>query len=311
MAVEETRWGILYCPKKGVKSKRKRWERLQHELDAHEIHYDMVQSENTDSVERLVTMLIRNGYKTIVIVGGDSALNDAVNCLMHEERSVREQVALGVVPNGSLNDFARFWGFSDDNDAQTVAWLSERRSRKIDLGCVHFADKQGEQHHRYFLNCVNIGTTADIMNLRQQTRRILWSRTLSFIVSIILKIFHRKDYKMRLRVNHETIDRRVMTVCVGNALGYGQTPSAVPYNGMLDITVVYDPQLMQLFSGLWLLISGRFLNHRSVHPYRTREIQVEEARHALVGIDGRLMKQPVGKYSISVEQEVINFIIPV
>jgi len=310
MAVEETRWGILYCPKKGVRSKRKRWERLQRELDAHGIHYDMVQSENTDSVERLATMLIRNGYKTIIIVGGDSALNDAVNCLMHEERSIREQVMLGVVPNGSLNDFARYWGFSDDNDAQTVKWLKAGRSRKIDLGCMNFTDKQGVQHHRYFLNCVNIGTTADIMNLRHQTRRILWSRTLSFIVSIILKIFHRKDYKMRLHVNHETIDRRVMTVCVGNAHGYGQTPSAVPYNGMLDITVVYDPQLMQLFSGLWLLISGRFLNHRSVHPYRTFEFKVEEARHALVGIDGRLMKQPVGQYTINVEQEVINFMIP-
>jgi diacylglycerol kinase family enzyme len=304
------RWGILYCPRKGIRSKRKRWERLQKELEKHGVKFDMVQSENTDSVERLVTMLIRNGYKIIVIVGGDSALNDAVNCLMREECSVREQVMLGVVPNGSMNDFARFWGFSDDNDAQTVEWLTKQRARKIDLGNIHYTDKHEEQHHRYFLNCINIGTTADIMNLRQQTRRILWSRTLSFVVSVILKIFHRKDYKMRIRVNSEIVDRRVMTVCVGNAHGYGQTPSAVPYNGMLDLTVVYDPQLMQLFSGLWLLISGRFLNHRSVHPYRTRELVVEEARHALVGIDGRLIKQPVGSYTITVEQEVINFLIP-
>ncbi|MGX8696219.1 MAG: diacylglycerol/lipid kinase family protein [Prevotella sp.] len=308
--IEETRWGILYCPRNGIKSKRKRWERLQRELDVRGVCYDMVQSENTDSVERLVTMLVRNGYKTIVVVGGDSALNDAVNCLMREERSVREQVMLGVVPNGTLNDFARFWGFDADNDAQTVEWLSKRRARKVDLGCIHYRDKHGGQQHRYFLNCINIGTTADIMNLRRQTRRILWSRTLSFAVSVILKIFHRKDYRMRLLVNNEWVDRRVMTVCVGNALGYGQTPSAVPYNGMLDVTVVYDPRLMQLFSGLWLLISGRFLNHRSVHPYRTYELVVEEARHALVGIDGRLMSTPVGEYRIKVEQEVVNFMIP-
>ena len=308
--MEETRWGILYCPRNVIKSKRKRWERLQKELDARGVKYDMVQSESSSSVERLVTMLIRNGYKMIVIVGGDSALNDAVNCLMNEEHGVREQVMLGVVPNGSLNDFARFWGFNEDDDAQTVDWLNKRRVRKVDLGCIRFTDKLGEQQHRYFLNCVNIGTTADIMNLRQQTRRLLWSRTLSFIVSVVLNIFRRKDYKMRLLVNSETIDRRVMTVCVGNALGYGQTPSAVPYSGMLDLAVVYDPQLLQLFSGLWLLISGRFLNHRSVHPFRTRELIVEEARHALVGIDGRLMKQPVGQYTVTVEPEVINFLIP-
>jgi len=311
MAVEETRWGILYCPRNGIKSKRKRWDRLQKELDQQGVRYDMVQSENTDSVERLVTMLVRNGYKTIVVVGGDSALNDAVNCLMREEREVRDQVKLGVVPNGKLNDFARFWGFDPDNDAQTVEWLSKGRVRRVDLGCVSFTDKNGERQCRYFLNCINIGTTADIMNLRRQTRRVLGSRTLSFAASIVLKVFRRKDYKMRIAVNNETIDRRVMTVCVGNAHGYGQTPSAVPYNGMLDVTVVYDPRLMQLFSGLWLLISGRFLNHRSVHPYRTRELVIEEARHALVGIDGRLMKQPVGEYTIRVEQEVVNFMIPV
>lgn len=308
--MEDTRWGILYCPRNGIKSKRKRWERLQRELDARGVKYDMVQSESTSSVERLVTMLIRNGYKMIVIVGGDSALNDAVNCLMNEERSVREQVKLGVVPNGSLNDFARFWGFNEDDDAQTVDWLKKERVRKVDLGCIRFTDKMGTQQHRYFLNCINIGTTADIMNLRQQTRRLLWSRTLSFVVSVVLNIFHRKDYKMCLRVNSETVDRRVMTVCVGNALGYGQTPSAVPYNGMLDLAVIFDPKLLQLFSGLWLLISGRFLNHRSVHPYRTRELVVEEARHALVGIDGRLLSQPVGQYVINVEPEVINFLIP-
>ena len=310
MSSSQSRWGILYCPRNGIKSKRKRWERLQKELDERGVHYDMVQSESSDSVERLVTMLIRNGYKTIILVGGDSALNDAVNCLMNEESSVREGVSLGVVPNGSLNDFARFWGFSDADDGQTVEWLVKQRVRKVDLGRISYTDKGGRRQHRYFLNCVNIGTTADIMNLRQQTRRILWSRTLSFISSIVLKIFHRMDYKMVLHVNNETVDRRVMTVCVGNALGYGQTPSAVPYNGMLDVTVVYDPKLMQLFSGLWLLISGRFLNHRSVHPYRTRELVVEEARHALVGIDGRLMKTPVGEYTISVEQEVVNFLIP-
>ncbi|MCR5680773.1 MAG: lipid kinase [Prevotella sp.] len=309
-ATDTQRWGILYCPRNGIRSKRKRWERLQKELDQRGVHYDFVQSEASDSVERLVTMLIRNGYKTIIVVGGDSALNDAVNCLMREESSVRRQVNLGVVPNGSLNDFARFWGFNEADDSQTVEWLTHGRIRSVDLGCLHYTDKQGQQQQRYFLNCVNIGTTADIMNLRQQTRRVLWSRTLSFISSVILKIFHRKDYKMRLRVNSEVIDRRVMTLCVGNAHGYGQTPSAVPYNGMLDVTVVYDPQVLQLFSGLWLLISGRFLNHRSVHPYRTRLLEVDEAKKALVGIDGRLIPTPVGAYNITVEQEVVNFLIP-
>jgi len=310
MAVESTRWGILYCPKTGATNKRKRWENLKLLLDARGVVYDVVQSEHSDSVSRLVTMFINNGYKTIIIVGGDSALNDAVNCLMQEEKSVRDEVSLGVIPNGVLNDFARFWGYEEKNDEQTIEWLLKRRVRKIDLGCIRYTDKSHEKCHRYFLNCINIGMTADIMNLRRQTRKLFGSRTLSFISSLVVMLFHRMEYKMRIRINTDVVDRKVMTVCVGNALGYGQTPNAVPYNGMLDVSVVYNPQATQLLTGLWLLITGRFLNHRSVHPFRTQEIIVDDAKRATVGIDGRLLKTPVGPYRLQVEPEVVNFLIP-
>jgi len=303
----QSKWGVLYCPKGNVAKQR---EKIQHVLDEKGVDYDFVQSESTDSVERLTTMLINNGYKTIVVVGGDSALNDAVNCLMRVEEKARQEIALGVIPNGALNDFARYWNFKEGNLEQTIGWLKARRVRKIDLGCIHYHDKQNEAQHRYFLNCVNVGLIADVMNLRRQTHSLLGSRTLSFIVSLFLMIFHRMDYKMRLRINSDVIDRKVMTMCVGNGPGYGQTPSAVPYSGLLDVSVVYNAEMTQVFAGLWLLITGRFLNHRSVHPYRTREVVVEEAKHALVGVDGRLIGHLEGAYRLTVEPEVINFLIP-
>ena len=308
--VETTRWGVLYCPKTGINSKRKRWEKIESVLKERGVVFDMVQSENSDSVERLMTMLINNGYKTIVIVGGDSALNDAVNCLMKVEKQERDSIALGLIPNGVMNDFARFWDLDEDNVEQTVDWLLKHRVRKVDLGCIRYTNKNQERCHRYFLNCVNIGMTADIMNLRRQTRRLFGSRTLSFISSLFVMLFHRMEYKMNLRINNDVIDRKVMTVCIGSGPGYGQTPNAVPYNGMLDVSVVYHPEVVQLIEGLWLLISGRFLNHRSVHPFRTTEIIVNEAKKAMVGIDGRLMKTPVGPFRIDIEQEVISVLIP-
>ncbi len=304
---QNTRWGILYCPK-GRSSKQR--ERIQRVLDDRHVAYDFVQSESADSVERLMSMLIHNGYKTIIVVGGDSALNDAVNCLMQVEMQVRNEIALGVIPNGLVNDFARYWDFKEGNLEQTIDWLLKRRVRKVDLGCIRYQNKQGERCHRYFLNCVNVGLIADIMNLRRQTRSLLGSKTLAFIVSIFLMIFHRMEYKMHVKINSDVVDRKVMTMCVGSGPGYGQTPSAVPYNGMLDVSLVYHAEMLQVFAGLWLLITGRFLNHRSVHPYRTRQVEVVEAKHAMVGVDGRLLGTPVGSYQISVEQEVINFLIP-
>ncbi len=310
MAVETSRWGILYCPKAGIGRGRKQWERIQRALDERSVLYDFVQSENSESVERLMRMLINNGYKTIIVVGGDSALNDAVNCLMEVERHVRDSIVLGVIPNGVLNDFARFWNFRESEIQQTVDWLIGRRVRRIDLGCIRYTNRKGEKCHRYFLNCINIGLIADVMNLRRQTRSILGSRTLSFLVSLLLMFFHRLDYKMDVKINSDVIRRRVMTMCIGSGPGYGQTPNAVPYNGMLDVSIVYTSKMTQMLAGMWLLLTGRFLNHRSVHPYRTREVLITEARHAMVGIDGRLISTPVGDYRITVETEIINFLIP-
>lgn len=309
MAVNDSKWGLLYCPRGGWGSK-KRWEKIEKSLRENHVDFDFIQSESQKSVERIVKMMINNGYKTIVIVGGDSALNDAVNCLMQEDKEVREQVALGVIPNGLMNDFSHFWGFSDNDYDQTVKWLLRRRVRKIDLGCIRYANAKGEKCHRYFLNCINIGLIAAIMNLRRQTRHVFGSRTLSFIFSFILMIFQRMDYKMNIKINAETIKRKIMTMCIGNATGYGQTPNGVPYNGLLDVSLVYHPGMTQLFEGIYLFVKGKFLNHKGVHPYRTREIVVDEISHALVGIDGRLMKTPMGPFKIVVEQEVINFLIP-
>ncbi len=310
--MNENKWGILYCPKGGIlNNPQRRWERIEKALDEQGIVFDKIQSESMGSVDRLVNMMIANGYKTIVVVGGDSALNDAVNCLMLCEKEVRDSIVLGVIPNGMMNDFAHFWGFDEGEIEQTIAWLKARRVRKIDLGCIRYKNKKNENCHRYFLNCVNVGLIAAIMNLRRQTRHIFGSRTLSFIFSFILLIFQRMEYAMRIKINTDEIKRKVMTVCVGNASGYGQTPNAVPYNGLLDVSVVYHPEMTQLFEGIYLFLKGKFLNHRSVHPYRTKEIKFEEVEHALVGVDGRLMSgAPVGDFRIVVEQEVIHFLIP-
>lgn len=168
------KWGILYCPKGGLLSNpKRRWERIEAALHEQNIEFDKIQSESVGSVDRLITMMIANGYKTIVIVGGDSALNDAVNCIMQTDKATRESIVLGVIPNGMMNDFAHFWGFDEGEVEQNVAWLKARRVRKIDLGCIRYTNKKQEKCHRYFVNCINVGLIAAIMNLRRQTRTSL------------------------------------------------------------------------------------------------------------------------------------------
>lgn len=310
MAVESTRWGIIYCPKGGFLSNpAKKWQRIEKSLKDNNITFDKIQSESTGSVDRLVKMMINNGYKTIIIVGGDSALNDAVNCLMQVDKKLRDEISIGIIPNGLMNDFAHFWNIQEGEIERTIKGLKEHRVHKVDIGCIRYKNRHGQNCHRYFINCVNVGLIAAIMNLRRQTHHIFGSRPLSFLLSFILMIFQRLDYKMDIKINNEEIKRRVMTVCVGNALGYGQTPNAVPYNGFFDVSVVYHPGITQLFEGIYLFVKGEFLNHHSVHPYRTKEVVFVAHDNALVGIDGRLLSSsPVGDFRISIEPDVINFI---
>ena len=60
MAVNENKWGLLYCPRGGWRSS-KRWEKIEKVLKQQGVDYDFVQSENQKSVERLVKMFAING----------------------------------------------------------------------------------------------------------------------------------------------------------------------------------------------------------------------------------------------------------
>ena len=307
--METSRWGIIYCPKQGAGRSQKRWEHIQELLDARGVEYDFVQSEGPESVERLTRMLCQNGYETLIIMGGDSALNRALNGLLALGDEVRERVALGVIPNGRGNDYATFWGFDEKDDEQTVNWLQRRRLRSVDVGLLQSGEEQQQQ--RYFLNCVNVGLVANIMKLKYKTRRIFGLSALSYFASMFLLLFQRMETRMKLQINEETIERKLMTVCVGNARGYGQTPSAVPYNGMLDISVVSHPEVSQLLAGLWLLFTGKFLNHKNVRAYRSpRTIQFMDIKNATVSADGMVLPDFKKQLHVSLLPEHIHFIIP-
>ena len=308
MSVEPGKWGVIYNPKAGTRKVQKRWKEIKEYMDQKGVSYDYVQSEGFGSVERLAGILANNGYTTIVVVGGDGALNDAINGIMLSNATHKESIAIGIIPNGIGNDFARYWDIGMDYK-QAVDWIINNRRRKIDVGYCNFYD--GEQHQRrYFLNAINIGFRARIVKVTDGTKRF-WGgvKFLSYLAAFFLLFFERNLYRMHLRINDEHIRGRIMTVCVGSAYGYGQTPSAVPYNGWLDVSVIYRPELLQTMSGLWMLIQGRILNHKVVKSYRTKKVKVLRAKNAAVDLDGRILPKHF-PLEIGILPEKITLIIP-
>ena len=307
MSVEAGKWGVIYNPKAGTRKVQKRWKEIKEYMDQKGVAYDYVQSEGFGSVERLAGILANNGYTTIVVVGGDGALNDAINGIMLSNAEHKEDIAIGIIPNGIGNDFARYWDIGMDYK-QAVDWIIKNRHRKIDVGFCNFYD--GEKHQRrYFLNAINIGFGARIVKVTDGTKRFWGVKFLSYLAAFFLLFFERNLYRMHLRIDDEHIRGRIMTVCVGSACGYGQTPSAVPYNGWLDVSVIYRPQLLQTMSGLWMLIQGRILNHKVVKSYRTKKVKVLRAKNAAVDLDGRILPKHF-PLEIGILPEKITLIIP-
>ena len=97
MSVEPKKWGVIYNPKAGTRKVKKRWKEIKEYMDSKGVDYDYVQSEGFGSVERLAKILANNGYRTIVIVGGDGALNDAINGIMLSDAEDKENIALGMI----------------------------------------------------------------------------------------------------------------------------------------------------------------------------------------------------------------------
>ena len=173
MSAEPEKLGVIYNPKAGTRKVQKRWKEIKEYMDSKGVPYDYVQSEGFGSVERLAGILANNGYRTIVVVGGDGALNDVINGIMLSNAPDKENIAIGIIPNGIGNDFADYWEMSSDYKKAVDCIINNRR-RKIDVGTCYYYD--GEKHlTRYFLNAINIGLGARIVKITRPVQAFLGS----------------------------------------------------------------------------------------------------------------------------------------
>lgn len=85
--------GVIYNPKAGSRKAQKRWKEIRDYMESQHVQFDYVQSEGFGSVERLACTLANNGYRTIIVVGGDGAINDAVNGILESEAENKHEIA--------------------------------------------------------------------------------------------------------------------------------------------------------------------------------------------------------------------------
>ena len=118
---------------------------------------------------------VARGAEAVIVLGGDGTLNEAANGL------VGSDAALGVLPGGSTNVFARTLGLPDepiDAAEAVLGALESGLTERVGLGAVN---------HRYFLFHVGIGFDAAVVE--RVERRSDLKRTLNhalFVYSTVV-----------------------------------------------------------------------------------------------------------------------------
>ncbi|MBQ0143004.1 MAG: lipid kinase, partial [Prevotellaceae bacterium] len=163
---------------------------------------------------------------------------------------------------------------------------------------------------KYFLNCINIGLGAKIVEILEKFTRLTGSKLLSIIPAALTNLLVQKNFTVKMNADNELVEMNVLSICIGNCHGYGQTPNSVPYNNRLDMSIILRPKWWQLAEGFWLLSKGKFLNYKNVRPYRLEKIVIDDISRAKVSLDGTSLdvKHPA-PMRVGLEHEALNFIV--
>ena len=185
-----------------------------------------------------------DGYDVVVAVGGDGTWSNVGDRVV---ASGRDDVALGILPNGTGNDFGRNLGFSPSDALAAVRSLAAGHLRSVDVGRV---DTLSASEHtpdlmepRHFLNLVGFGFDIAVIDAARGARFL--KGELLYKITALQQLFRFPGIHFRL--NTEAGEQReghhlMLTVSNGRYFGGGFpiAPEATVADGRLHACQIHD-----------------------------------------------------------------------
>lgn len=212
-----------------------------------------------------------SGAYAVVAVGGDGSVADVAKGLYGTE------TALGILPKGSGNGFARSLGIPLSLEGAVDA-LNKANRLQVDVG---FAND------RLFLSNAGVAFDAEVIRLFAGSTR----RGFATYTEIILKnLFTYKARRWQLRVDGKDTEADAFMVVVANGqqFGYNFTiaPGADYTDGLFDLVIVRRfPHIAAPFIALDSLL-GRMHRNPYVETRQAREIEISHPDLRLFHTDG-------------------------
>jgi len=205
------------------------------------------------------------GYHAVVAAGGDGTVNEVMNGL------VGTTTALGVLPLGTVNIWAREMGLSMDL-LKAAASLADSELTQIDVG---MAGK------RYFLLMAGIGFDAAVTATvcAKEKKRL---GAIAYIKQAIQVAWNFRGVRPKLRIDGKRVRGKILMIIIGNSQLYGGvlklTAHATIDDGLLDICVIKGRGMLSAPRRLISIFARHYNRDPLVQYFQGRHIDIRGQR---------------------------------
>lgn len=282
---------------------------LLRELGARGVDPELRHTRGRGHAADLASDAVLAGVPVVVAVGGDGTVHEVANGLLMASEGRESVTALGVVPAGTGNDFAKqIEGATNRGRAYDI--IAGGRVRRFDAGIALW---NGSREH--FVN--SAGTGIDVEVVRQSERFPKLPGITSYLVALLPALARYRPIPVRLLFDDVEIRRRLMIMAVGNGPciggGFYVCPAAQPDDGLFDICIVPEIGPLRIARTLGRVLRGTHIDLPWVDSVRAARvvIEAEGEKPLFFQLDGEL-RQPPGlrRIEMRVRAAVLPVLVP-
>lgn len=281
---------VILNPASGHGLGRKLRPRIEQGLREAGLAFDLVETGEPGHGVRLGREASAAGIERVLAAGGDGTVHEVANGLLEAAPAGdgATRPALGTIPIGTGNDFAKLLGVSKLPPERAARVMAGAEVRVFDVGRVI-----GE----YFDNSLGIGFDAEVARQANRTKRL--SGLAVYVVAVYKSFvsFRAPVLEVTSAPHNETGPMMMLECSIGVSAGGGfyLTPDAEPSDGLLDVCLIRKVGLGKFLRYVPRVLKGGHVGLPEVAMFRTAALRIRSAdRPLLLHLDGEV-REPEGR----------------
>lgn len=165
-------------------------------------------------------------HQYVLAAGGDGTLHQCVNGVMRAALHNRELPAVGIIPLGTGNDFARLCGIRPD-PTQLIGLIKRNQTKATDLGLITCLDKTGLAVSRYFINVCSLGMGPEVVRRLEGDSRSLGPK-LTYLKAIVSTFFTHRPQVVQVSSSEWSWEGKARVIALANGRTFGNGLCVAP-----------------------------------------------------------------------------------